>query len=139
MFLVAGATTASGVIAWGIFPNAGLAGEALTPPEAHQKALNGELLLVDIRRPDEWAKTGSGQRAARLDMRRPDFIEALDLLVEGDRERVVALNCARGVRSRRMRQRLLKAGFVNVIDIPEGMLGSWAGPGWLRRGLPVTS
>jgi rhodanese-related sulfurtransferase len=137
IFLVTGVAAVSGLAGWSAFPSLGLAGMVLTPPQAHKKALNGEVLLVDIRRPDEWAKTGSGQGASRLDMRRSDFIDALNDLVQGDRTRPVALICARGVRSRRMGQRLLDAGFVNIIDIPEGMLGSRAGPGWLERGLPV--
>ncbi|MCX8952452.1 rhodanese-like domain-containing protein, partial [Ruegeria sp. NA] len=33
--------------------------------------------------------------------------------------------------------RLIEAGFTNIIDVPEGMLGSAAGPGWVRTGLPV--
>lgn len=139
IFLFAAATVASGAIAWGLLPDPGFAAETLTPPEAHQKAKSGELLLIDIRRPDEWAKTGSGQHAVRLDMRRSDFIEALDQLVKGDRTRAIAVICARGVRSQRMRRRLHDAGFVNVIDVPEGMLGSRAGPGWLKRGLPTRS
>jgi hypothetical protein len=32
---------------------------------------------------------------------------------------------------------LENAGFTNIIDVPEGMMGSRAGPGWLKRGLPV--
>ena len=33
---------------------------------------------------------------------------------------------------------LREAGFTNIIDVPEGMLGSGAGPGWLKSGLPLT-
>lgn len=135
--LVAGAIVASGVSAWGFWPNAGHAGNTLTPAEAHQKAINGQITLVDIRRPDEWARTGSGAGAHRLDMRRSDFLIQLEALVDGDRSKPVAVICARGVRSDRMSQQLVSAGFTHVIDIPEGMLGSRAGPGWLARNLPV--
>ena len=136
--VLASAVVASGLIAWGALSTVGHAGETLTPAQAHHKALAGEILLIDVRRPDEWAKTGSGQGAVRLDLRRADFIETLDHLTQGDRTRAVAVICARGVRSQQARKRLRGAGFVNVIDIPEGMLGSGAGPGWLHRGLPVT-
>ena len=47
--------------------------------------------------------------------------------------------CARGVRSRRLTARLTEAGFTNIIDVPEGMLGSSAGPGWLKNDLPTTA
>ena len=109
----------------------------IDPPTAHAQALAGDILLVDIRRPDEWARTGSGEGANRLDMRREDFIDALLTLTDGKPDQPVALICARGVRSARLSNRLAEAGFTNLIDVPEGMLGSGAGPGWLKRGLPV--
>ena len=96
-----------------------------------------EIILLDIRRPDEWEKTGSGKGTHRLDMRRNDFIAVLDKLVKGNRSMPVALICARGVRSNLMSQRLSNAGYTNIIDVPEGMLGSKAGPGWIKRKLPL--
>ncbi len=112
-------------------------GDSVDAPTAHRLASEGKLLLIDIRRPDEWKKTGSGEGATRLDMRREDFIAELDKMTGGDRSKPVALICARGVRSSRMNNRLVEAGFTNIIDVPEGMLGSKAGPGWLKRSLPV--
>ncbi|MEP2654627.1 MAG: rhodanese-like domain-containing protein [Sedimentitalea sp.] len=111
--------------------------DALSPPDAHDAALSGHVLLVDIRRPDEWALTGVGTSAMALDMRRPDFIEALTAALDGDVDRPVALICARGVRSRGLGRTLKAAGFTRIIDVPEGMLGSGAGPGWIKRGLPL--
>ncbi|WP_300058538.1 rhodanese-like domain-containing protein [uncultured Roseobacter sp.] len=110
---------------------------ALSAPDAHAAALAGDILLVDIRRPDEWARTGVGEGAVPLDMRREDFVVALLAQVENDTSRPVALICARGVRSRHLGVRLVEAGFIRIIDVPEGMLGSGAGPGWVKRGLPV--
>lgn len=115
------------------------AGGALSVEEAHARAASGKVLLVDIRRPDEWASTGLGAGAQPLDMRREDFVAALDELAGGDRARPIALICARGVRSARLANRLAQAGFTGIIDVPEGMLGSRAGPGWLRAGLPVVA
>lgn len=111
--------------------------EQIDVETAHQLASSGEILLVDIRRPDEWAATGSPAPAHRLDMRREDFTQALLRLTQGETDRRVALICARGVRSSRLANRLSEAGFTNIIDVPEGMLGSGAGPGWIRAGLPV--
>jgi rhodanese-related sulfurtransferase len=112
-------------------------GGALTVQDAHSKAVAGEITLVDIRRPDEWAKTGSGEGAHRLDLRRDDFPEAMAALVSGNLDAPIALICARGVRSARESNRLQQVGFTNIIDVPEGMLGSGAGPGWLQSGLPL--
>lgn len=114
-------------------------GDLLTPVQAHDHANAGRITLVDIRRPDEWAETGVGAGANPIDMRRDDFIAALDRVTGGDRSEPIALICARGVRSRKMTERLTNAGYTNIIDVPEGMLGSRAGPGWLKRGVPTVS
>ncbi|WP_341864254.1 rhodanese-like domain-containing protein [Gymnodinialimonas sp. 57CJ19] len=104
---------------------------------AHDLASSGEVLLIDIRRPDEWAATGSPASGHRLDMRREDFTDALMDLTGGSADARIALICMRGVRSSRLTNRLIDAGFTNVIDVPEGMLGSAAGPGWINAGLPL--
>jgi rhodanese-related sulfurtransferase len=111
--------------------------DALSTLDAHAQALAGTITLIDIRRPDEWARTGVPEGGVALDMRRDDFIEALLAEVSGAKDAPIALICARGVRSRGMSQRLKQAGFTQIIDVPEGMLGSGAGPGWIKRGLPV--
>ena len=109
----------------------------LTPMEAHEHATAGDILLVDVRRPDAWASTGSPASGVRLDLRRDDFIAELDRLTKGKRDAPIAIICARGVRSARLTNRLTEAGFTSIIDVPEGMLGSGAGPGWIKRGLPL--
>ncbi len=112
-------------------------GGRITVAEAHEQASKGNVLLIDIRTPREWRASGIGEGAVPLDMRREDFVKALAELAGGDPATPVALICARGVRSARLSNRLIEAGFTNVIDVPEGMLGSAAGPGWVRAGLPV--
>lgn len=119
----------------------------LTPPqhdrarlevtEAYARARDGQILLVDIRTPREWRASGVPESAILLDMRRDDFAEALSLHVDGQKNRPIALICARGVRSARMTLRLSEAGFTQIIDVPEGMFGSKAGPGWIKSNLPV--
>lgn len=111
--------------------------ERIDVETAHQLAEAGEIVLVDIRRPDEWTATGSPASGHRLDMRREDFSERLLELTGGSTDVPVALICARGVRSSRLTNQLTAAGFTRVMDVPEGMLGSGAGPGWVRAGLPV--
>ncbi len=109
----------------------------LSAPEAAAAVASGAMFLVDIRRPEEWAKTGLPQGAVPLDMRRDDFPQALLAAIGGRKDAPVALICARGVRSARVAAQLTEAGFSQVFDLSEGMLGSRAGPGWLSRALPV--
>ncbi|OWU69485.1 hypothetical protein ATO3_21865 [Marinibacterium profundimaris] len=109
---------------------------SLTATEAFELAQAGQITLIDIRRPDEWAATGIAPAAHPLDMRREDFADRLAEIA--DPGQPVALICARGVRSARMSQELTTRGIGGIIDIPEGMIGSAAGPGWIARDLPVT-
>ena len=109
----------------------------LSVQAAHIGAKNGDFTLIDIRRPDEWAQTGLPEGAVPLDMRDREFVQKLTAQVS-TMNAPIALICARGVRSRNLASALKEAGFTNVIDVPEGMLGSGAGPGWLAANLPVT-
>ena len=36
-----------------------------------------------------------------------------------------------------MQKELEARGFTRVYNVKEGMVGSGAGPGWIKRGLPV--
>lgn len=109
----------------------------LTTAEAFAAAQKGEITLVDIRTPQEWRSSGVPVGSHQIDMRRKDFIAALQEVAGPDPSAPVALICARGVRSARLTLALTQAGFTNVIDVPEGMLGSSAGPGWIAGNLPV--
>ncbi|MEP5153931.1 rhodanese-like domain-containing protein [Planktotalea sp.] len=109
----------------------------VSPQRANELIRQSEVLLIDVRRPDEWARTGIAKGAVPIDLRRRDFIEAVKAAQEATGGLPLAVICARGVRSRRMAAAMTKAGLGDIIDIPEGMLGSSAGPGWLARGLPT--
>jgi len=113
------------------------AAEVMTPPEALAAAEKGAILIVDIRRPDEWQRTGIAQYAVAIDLRDDEFFDRL-AAARSSATQPIAVICARGVRSARMTKRLQEAGLGPLIDIPEGMLGSSAGPGWLDRGLPIS-
>lgn len=112
-------------------------GQMIDAPTAHRQAVAGMITLIDIRRPDEWAHTGIGEGGQGIDLREDNFIDLVSQAVDGDPNAPIALICARGVRSARVSNQLINAGFNTIIDVPEGMLGSAAGPGWIARGLPV--
>ena len=116
-----------------------LAGDApiIDAPSAHEQAVAGEVLLIDIRRPGEWRQTGVATSAVAITMHDRSFLANLEDAVGGDKSRPIALICAQGVRSAFVARELAKYGYTNVVEVSEGMLGSRNGPGWLRRGLPV--
>lgn len=113
----------------------------LAAGEAWYKALEGELLIVDIRQPEEWRATGVVPGALRLSMQHPEggrgFVRDLLEATGGRRDLPIALICRTGNRSAVVRDALREIGFSRVEHIPEGMVGSSAGPGWLLSGLPV--
>ncbi len=109
----------------------------LTVTDAHQKAKTGEIVLIDIRRPDEWQKTGIAEGAVPIDMRVSDLGARIDAALKGNRDAPVALICHTGIRSSKLAEAMAKAGFSRVYDVGEGMGGSSDGPGWVKRGLPV--
>jgi rhodanese-related sulfurtransferase len=113
------------------------AGPELSAREAYQRAQAGQLTIVDIRRPEEWRETGVVPGAARIDMRRPDFGQAVLKTVQGNPNAPIGIICRTGNRTTQMQKAMLDAGFTQVYNIREGMAGGPAGPGWLRQGLPV--
>lgn len=109
----------------------------LSAEEALEKARAGEILLIDVRTPAEWRETGVPEPAALANMQARDFGQTLMTLLDGDRDRPFAVICRTGRRSSHVANALAANGFTAVHDVPEGMAGSRAGPGWLARGLPL--
>jgi rhodanese-related sulfurtransferase len=111
----------------------------LTAPEALEAARSGKITFIDIRTPKEWRQTGVVPGASRVDFYRgPEHL--LQGVLEhagGDRDAPIALICRTGNRTTQAQKFLQAQGFTQVYNVKEGMVGSAAGPGWLRRGLPV--
>jgi rhodanese-related sulfurtransferase len=107
--------------------------------EAHAKALAGALVLVDIRTTDEWRETGVPASGYTITMHQ-DRVMFMRQLVEaagGSLQKPIALICAVGSRSAFLQRRLKQAGFENVIDVGEGVIGGRRGTGWIKSGLPI--
>jgi len=112
-------------------------GQELDAPEALRRVQAGEMLLVDIRRPDEWKQTGVAQGALRLDMRDPAFVDQLVRAANGRLDAPIGIICRTGNRTTQLQVALQEMGFKQIYNVREGMAGSQAGPGWIRRGLPL--
>lgn len=106
-------------------------------PTARAEALAGRLLLVDIRTPMEWHRSGVGDAAEPISMQDPNFLQTLVDKVGNDPSKPIAVICATGSRSAWLANELRRVGFHNIYDVSEGMMGSFSGPGWLNRGLPT--
>jgi rhodanese-related sulfurtransferase len=110
-----------------------------TASEAFDALLQDQIRLLDIRTPEEWRETGVAQGAWPLNLYEQGFPERLLLARDLAEGRPVALICRTGNRSGRVMNSLRASGYSNFLDISEGMIGSGAGPGWIKTGLPIVS
>ena len=133
MVTLMGAAALAGAAASVVQASSGI----MSAPDALAAAASGEVVLVDIRTRGEWKQSGLAEPALAISMHEASFVRNLAKALGGNRTNPVALICATGGRSAHMQRILATAGFTNVIDVSEGMFGSKAGPGWLKRGLPV--
>jgi len=104
---------------------------------AHARFKAGQIILVDIRRPDEWADTGVAEGAIRLDMTSPVFEARLAGLRADNPGKPIALICRTATRTRHVLETLGRRGWSNLIDVRGGMLGDGRNKGWLDEGLPL--
>ena len=121
--------------------SAAFANPDLAAPDAAAAVAAGKITLIDIRTPPEWKETGVAKGAKLINMLHPQgasgFTNALLDQVKGDRNAPIALICRTGNRTTQVQRYLQSQGFTQVYNVKEGMAGSGAGPGWLKRGLPV--
>lgn len=126
-----------------VFGSSALADSAAVIPaeEAQAQAQAGILTIIDVRTPGEWRQTGVIPGAQRIDLNQSGglraFVDQVERATGGDKSRPVALICRSGNRSASARSVLLAEGYTAVRHIPDGMSGGGAGPGWIKRGLPV--
>ena len=107
--------------------------------QAYTALQEDRIRLLDIRSPKEWRETGVAQGAWPVSMHDIRFTTRLGTARELAESRPIALICATGNRSGLVTRALRMAGHDDLVDVPEGMLGSSAGPGWIKAGLPVVS
>jgi rhodanese-related sulfurtransferase len=105
--------------------------------EAHERAQAGKSILVDIRRPDEWADTGVPRGAVKLDMTSPAFEARLAALRAENPGKPIDLICRTANRTRSVQEALIKRGWRDVVNVRGGLLGNPGNPGWLDEKLPV--
>jgi rhodanese-related sulfurtransferase len=105
--------------------------------EAHARSRAKEVILVDIRRPEEWADTGVAEGAIKLDMTSPVFEARLAGLRAENPGKPIAIICRTASRTRHVQEVLGKRGWTGIVDVRGGMLGDGRNKGWLDEGLPV--
>lgn len=120
-----------------VMPVRGWAEDVLSAQDAHAQMQAGELILIDLRTPEEWQETGVAAGAWPMDMRAAEFGGWLMATIAKNPEKQVAIICRSGGRTGRMMALLAQNDIEGVLDVSEGMLGGRSGPGWVSTGLPV--
>jgi rhodanese-related sulfurtransferase len=116
--------------------------KVIAAPTASLEAQTGTRMLIDVRHVTEWRRTGVPAGAKEISIHDREglagFVARVTQAVGGNKKAPISLICARGVRSSKAAGVLAAAGFTNISDVREGMLGNQKdGPGWLKRNLPI--
>ena len=113
------------------------AAESISPPDALKEIEAGNMILLDIRSPEEWKQTGVASVAIPLTMHSKEFLNRFQKVVSENKDKKIGIICATGGRSQWLQGELAKRGLTPVIDVSEGMMGNKKGPGWIARGLAM--
>lgn len=122
------------------FPGIALAnGHVLMADDARAMMEAGDLVLLDIRRPEEWEQTGVAEGAWPVSMHEADFGNRLVEILQQYGPDQIAFICRTGNRSNFLRSQIEDQGVPGIRDVSEGMMGNGRAPGWMVRGLPIVS
>lgn len=114
---------------------------SLSASEARALQEQEAIVLIDIRQPEEWRQTGMPEGSVGVSMAHPEggqgFLRDVLAAVDGDTDAAIAVICRTGNRTSQVVPALQQWGFTRIYHIPEGMLGSRFGAGWIPSGLPV--
>ena len=116
----------------------------ISAPYAAAAGAWGAVTIIDGRSPRKWRQTciRNGSRTVNINNsnRRKAFIQEIEKAGGDERSKPVALIYAACVRSARAVRIPFAAGFKNLQNISEGMMGhSKTSSGWLNRSLPTNS
>ncbi len=111
--------------------------EILSAEKALEMSQAGDLMIIDVRTPMEWMRSGVAQGALTITPQNPTFMQELNDAVSGDMSKPIALICATGQRTAKISSFLREQGYSAVADISEGMMGNFSAQGWLRKNLPT--
>ncbi len=103
----------------------------ITVTDALERTKTGDVLLIDVREPDEWRATGSPRGSLRVALQSPDFVNQIREYSNHRKELPIALCCRSGLRGKKAAELLVQDGFDNVSNVEGGMMK------WVSEDLPV--
>lgn len=110
---------------------------SVTVHEANERLASGKSILVDIRRPEEWAETGTAQGAVKLDMTANDFLPKLQGLMQANPGKDIDIICRTASRTSYVQAELARRGWKGIVNVRGGMAGRSPDIGWIGARLPL--
>lgn len=104
----------------------------ISPSQANAKTIRGDLVLIDVREPHEWAVDGTPAGSRCVALQSVNFIDDVTLLVDDDKAASIAVCCRSGMRGKKAAKLLQDAGFTDVVNVEGGMMR------WVSEKLPVS-
>ncbi len=98
--------------------------------EAHRRATAGVLILIDVRKQEEWNEIGRPQGSYGVTLQDEDFVQKV-MAILGDKTQRIAVSCLAGSRSSQAAKKLTDANFSNVFDVEGGFTQ------WQKQNLPI--
>ncbi|MCB9993077.1 MAG: rhodanese-like domain-containing protein [Hyphomicrobiaceae bacterium] len=129
----------AGVAAAAAMPIAGFAADDpnITDRSAYDRQQAGQMIIVDVRTPQEWQQTGVAVGAEPIDMNDPQFLQKLAELRQQNPGTEFGFICRSGNRSGQVQSFLAQNNVPDVYSVSGGMSGNGQSAGWIADGLPV--
>ncbi len=99
--------------------------------DAGKKRPAGDLIIIDVRDPDEWEATGTPQGSYRIPMTDRNFIRSVEQVLLENPKAVAAISCQTGMRSKTAIKRLRKSIPRDFRILQDGV------EAWTAAGLPL--
>jgi len=110
-----------------------LAISKLSTIDAYNKLNASDLVLIDVREPNEWLMEGSPEGAKRIALQNTQFTDEVLSFVENNKDQAIAVCCRSGMRGDKAARLLLNSGFTDVMNVEGGFMK------WRDEGLPIFS
>ena len=105
--------------------------QAVSPEQAHQMQLNGEIVIIDVRQANEWQQTGLPAGANGVALDDPDFIKKVKTIAAQNKDCKLAISCQSSMRTKAAIKLLDAHGQKNLFQIKGGLMA------WNRKDLPI--
>ena len=99
--------------------------------DVHRAVVRDEMLLVDVRNPDEWKAQGVPQYAETISLTDQEFASKVAELSQQYPEKRIAISCLSGKRAERAIEILAEGGLTGLVSVKDGLNG------WRDAGLSV--